>query len=180
MPTKIIAALFAAALLTACGAAPTRPALPGPSRAVAKRVVAPAVRAQHVYTLAEMGASPEEVQALGAQGVSNMVHVLEAGKTADGRQKLAAEAGVDPARVLALVGQADLMRVQAVGPAQARLLQAAGVRTVVELAGRNPENLSEALAALNAEQHLSERTPALETVGKWVEEAKTLERVVLY
>ena len=60
------------------------------------------------------------------------------------------------------------------------LLEEAGVDTVVELAQRNPENLHTKMLQVNEEKNLVRRTPYLSNVKSWIEQAKTLPRMVEY
>ena len=50
--------------------------------------------------------------------------------------------------------------------------------TVKELKMRNPQNLTAAIEAVNAEKKLVRRIPALSEVEKWIEQAKTLEPMI--
>lgn len=52
--------------------------------------------------------------------------------------------------------------------------------SVVELAQRVPENLIVKIQAVQAEKKLVRRAPSIKQVTKWVEQAKTLPRVVTY
>jgi hypothetical protein len=72
------------------------------------------------------------------------------------------------------------MRVPGVGEEYSELLEAAGVDTVKELRNRNPENLYQAMLAVNEEKKLVRRTPHLSEVEAWVQEAKALEPVMKY
>jgi predicted flap endonuclease-1-like 5' DNA nuclease len=74
----------------------------------------------------------------------------------------------------------DLYRIKGVGSEYAELLEAAGVDTVPELAQRNAENLAKKLAAVNEEKNLTRRVPSESEVTRWVEEAKTLPRMLEY
>ena len=74
----------------------------------------------------------------------------------------------------------DLFRIQGVGAQYAELLEAAGVDTVVELATRKAENLTKKMEEVNETKKLVRRVPPLKTVEGWVEEAKSLPRVLEY
>lgn len=171
---KFACLLSASLLLAACGTAPTAPR----PAALAKRS-AVAVQS-HVYTLDEMGVGKKQLRALEQAGITNSTDLLGAARTDYGRGKLVATTGIDPAQLLTIVNMVDMLRVGGIGPAQSRLLYEAGVHTVKELAQRNPETLQAAVAELNDTERLVERTPGLDTVSKWVEEAKALDRVVSY
>ena len=74
----------------------------------------------------------------------------------------------------------DLYRIKGDGSEYAELLEAAGVDTVPELAQRNAENLAKKLAAVNEEKNLTRRVPSESEVTRWVEESKTLPRMLEY
>ncbi|MCA9739039.1 MAG: DUF4332 domain-containing protein [Gemmatimonadota bacterium] len=126
------------------------------------------------------GIGPDIARKLGEAGVSSVEALLKRGATKEGRQALAAAAGLSEERVLRWVNNADLMRVRGVGEEYAELLEAAGVDSVPELAQRNPKNLHEAMAKANAERKLVRLLPSDKLVGRWVEHARTLPRVVTH
>lgn len=171
MNAKIMSLLAASLMLVACGQAPS------PVQAPHKAAGAIAAK-NRVYTLEDMGVGKTVQKALSKAGISNSTHMLEAARTDYLRETLTEQTGVAPEKVLELVHMADLMRVPGVGPVQARLLMEAGVTTALDLARRNPFFLQADLNELNGLERLTERTPSAEVVLKWVEAAKTLERVV--
>jgi hypothetical protein len=105
---------------------------------------------------------------------------LERAKNVRGRQKLAAKIGVPENTLLRWANLSDRMRIKGVGEDYARLLAAAGVDTVRELKYRNPKNLAEAMAALNAKRKLVHLLPSEKAVTKWVEYAKNLPLMISY
>jgi hypothetical protein len=62
----------------------------------------------------------------------------------------------------------------------AELLEAAGVDTFPELAQRVPGHFLPALAAVNGKQNLVRKLPTSEQVAEWVQQTKSLPRVVTY
>jgi len=60
------------------------------------------------------------------------------------------------------------------------LLGEAGVDTVVELVQRNPDNLHEKILSVNKTKQLVRKSPSLNQVKDWIEQAKTLPRKVEY
>jgi len=115
---------------------------------------------------------------LKAMGIKTVEQLLEAGATPSGREKIAKELGVSPKVVLKWVNKADLMRIKGVGEEYSDLLEAAGVDSAVELARRNPENLLKKMEEVNKEKNLVRQLPYLKQVKKWIEQAKTLPKVV--
>ncbi|MEJ7138487.1 DUF4332 domain-containing protein [Amphibiibacter pelophylacis] len=133
------------------------------------------------YKIEEVeGIGPVTGEKLRAQGVTNTDGLLKATTTPAQRKALAAATGMSEAQVLKFANMVDLFRINGVGAQFAELLQASGVNTVVELSKRNAANLAAALETLNAEKKLTRRVPTEAEVTQWVEEAKTLPRVLQY
>ena len=113
-------------------------------------------------------------------GIRMQAELLERGKSALGRKEIAEQTGIDAPLILRWVNHCDLRRINGVDEQYAELLEVAGVDTVVELATRNPENLHAKVVAINAEKRVSSRTPSADDIKQWVEQAKTLPRVVTH
>jgi predicted flap endonuclease-1-like 5' DNA nuclease len=113
-------------------------------------------------------------------GIKSIRALLEKGSTRKGRQEIADKSGISGKRILTWINHADLKRIKGVERQYAELLEAAGVDTVVELAQRNPQNLHQKMLETNAEKRLVRRPPALSMVERWVEQAKTLPRMIHY
>ena len=96
------------------------------------------------------------------------------------RHELAVQSELSEAQILKFANMVDLYRVKGVGSEFAELLEAAGVDTVPELAQRNVTNLTKAMSTVNEAKNLTRRVPTETEVSKWVEEAKTLPRVIEY
>ena len=82
--------------------------------------------------------------------------------------------------MLRFVNHADLCRVKGVGGEYAEILEAAGVDSVPELAQRNAANLAAKMEEVNAEKKLVRSVPSEKMVEGWVEQAKSLPRVVTH
>ncbi len=113
-------------------------------------------------------------------GIRSIPALLKKGSTPRGRQKIAEDSGLSPKRILTWINHADLKRIKGVERQYAELLEAAGVDTVVELAQRNPTNLHQKMFETNEEKRLVRRPPSLSMVERWIEQAKTLPRVIHY
>ncbi len=124
------------------------------------------------------GIGPAYAAKLAEQGIKTTADYLAKAADAKGRKTLAEATGISPALILRWANQADLMRITGVGEEFAELLEKAGVDTVKELKMRNPQNLTAAMEAVNAEKKLVRRIPALSEVEKWIEQAKTLEPMI--
>ena len=126
------------------------------------------------------GIGPAYGAKLKAIGVGTTLELLSKGATRKGRELIAEASGISIKLILRWVNHADLFRVKGVGSEWADLLEAAGVDTVVELAARNPANLHNKMVATNVEKKLTRQVPSAAQVENWVEQAKTLGRVVRY
>ena len=130
----------------------------------------------------------EEIEGIGEKlgaklreaGVNTTDKLLAGTKTKKQRKDLAESTGISEKLVLKFANMADLFRINGVGQEFSELLEAAGVDTVVELATRNAENLTAKMEEVNEKKKLTRRTPSLKDVEKWIDEAKTLPRVLEY
>ena len=126
------------------------------------------------------GIGPAYAAKLKDAGISTTEQLLEKGATPKGREELVAGTGVSAKLILEWVNHADLGRINGIGWEYADLLEAAGVDTVPELAQRNADNLHAKLSEINAAKELVRRLPSADQVSAWVEEAKTLPRLITY
>lgn len=125
------------------------------------------------------GVSKELTSALHALGIHDTAQLLTATGLPTARAKLAESLGIDANRMLEIANRADLTRIHGLTTDYVNLLVLAGVDTVMELSRRIPENLYAKLI-MNAAQHHVQELPHLDTVRRWVNEAKLLERAVYY
>ena len=126
------------------------------------------------------GVGPAYAAKLSGAGVLTTEHLLERGGSESGRKALAEETGQSHAQILEWVNHVDLMRIDGVGSEYADLLEAAGVDSVPELAARNAANLAAALESTNESKSLVRRVPSESVVAKWIDEAKTLPKLVTH
>ena len=132
------------------------------------------------------GIGPKLQERLESVGVKNTQDLLEQGATSTGRKALAEKLKSDEDRdisekmILEWVNRCDLARITGVGSEYADLLENAGVDTVPELATRNSENLHAKLVEVNEEKNLVRSLPSANQVSDWINEAKTLPRVISY
>ena len=126
------------------------------------------------------GIGPAYAEKLEAAGVKTTDDLLERGATPKGHEDVEAATGIGHAFILKWVNRVDLYRIKGVGSEYSDLLETAGVDTVPELAQRNAANLTETLAEANAARNLVRQLPTLEMVTGWIEQAKSLPRVVQY
>lgn len=76
------------------------------------------------------------------------------------------------------MNRADLSRIKGVSTQYADLLEASGVDPVPELAQRNVEKLHAKMTEVNDSRNMVRKIPALSQVQNWIEQAKTLPRLV--
>ncbi|MCL4249665.1 MAG: DUF4332 domain-containing protein [Anaerolineae bacterium] len=126
------------------------------------------------------GIGPANAEKLGGVGVRSVEALLERGKTKKGRKELATTTGLNEKDILGWVNMADLFRIRGIGEEYSDLLEAAGVDTVVELSKRVPANLHKKMTEVNNAKKLVRQLPTEKQVSSWVEQAKTLNRVVEY
>jgi predicted flap endonuclease-1-like 5' DNA nuclease len=126
------------------------------------------------------GIGPVIGEKLKNAGVADTDSLLNQAKTPALRKALAAKAGLTEKQLLRFANMVDLYRISGVGSEYADLLEAAGVDTVPELARRRADNLTTAMAELNATKKLVRRVPTEAEVTKWVEQAKALPRMLEY
>jgi predicted flap endonuclease-1-like 5' DNA nuclease len=126
------------------------------------------------------GIGPVIGEKLKNAGAADTDSLLNQAKTPALRKALAAKAGLTEKQLLRFANMVDLYRISGVGSEYADLLEAAGVDTVPELARRRADNLTTAMAELNATKKLVRRVPTEAEVTKWVEQAKALPRMLEY
>jgi predicted flap endonuclease-1-like 5' DNA nuclease len=124
------------------------------------------------------GIGPALSEKLAAAGIATCEALLEAGASKAGRAELAGKSGISEGQLLKFVNAADLMRIKGVGGEYAELLERAGVDTVAEMAQRNATNLVAKLTAVNLEKKLVRALPTESQVTGWIDQAKTLPKVI--
>jgi len=127
------------------------------------------------------GIGPVYAAKLGEAGVITTDDLLAKGASAAGRKALAEAADLTTGQLLKWVNHVDLMRLDGVGSEYADLLEAAGVDSCTELAQRNPANLAQTFAEIDAARpNWVRRVPGEATVIGWVQQAKSIEKVVTH
>lgn len=133
------------------------------------------------YSLSDIeGIGPMIAERLRSQRIRTTAKLLEAGKNAKGRRRLAEETGVEYAKILKLTNMADLMRIKGIGEEHTELLEAAGVDTVRALKYRNPSNLAKAMAEANKTRKLVRAVPSEQMIAKWISQARSLPMKITY
>ena len=125
------------------------------------------------------GIGPVLAGKLTEAGCTTTDDLLEQGATAHGRERLANATGISPAQVLKFCNHVDLMRLDGVGSEYAELLEASGVDSPTELAGRNAANLAQTFQELDAARpNWIRRLPSQGMVEGWIAQAKGMEKVL--
>jgi predicted flap endonuclease-1-like 5' DNA nuclease len=112
--------------------------------------------------------------------ISTVEELLELGASKKGRSELAEKTGISESHILRWVNMADLFRIKGVAEDFSDLLEKAGVDTVKELRNRVPANLHAKLVEVNEETGRAGRTPRLDEVESWIEQAKEMEPKVTH
>ncbi len=107
-------------------------------------------------------------------GINTTLGLLDEVKTPAQRKRVVAVTGIAADRVDALACQADLLRIDGVGPTMVRLLNAAGVRHSRALGAEAAGALVERLKAVNLAQRIANVVPREGQVAAWVAAAKRL------
>lgn len=111
-------------------------------------------------------------------GLNYQEQFLEACGTRSKRKQICKQTGISPKLILKWTNHADLARINGIGEEFAELLEKCGVDSVIELAHRRFDRLSESLHTTNEKFHLCGRTPGATMVKSWIEEAKRLPKVI--
>ena len=90
------------------------------------------------------------LEALKKQGIRSNLDLLEAGRTAAGRTRLADATGIAPASLLALVHRADISRLAYVRGKTVKHLCGGGYDTLEKLANADPAEMEERMGAYYA------------------------------
>lgn len=170
---KIIVSLLALATLSlaGCGTAPT---LQLQTQAAIEQS-----ETLRVYDIEKvMGIGPAYAKKLDEAGFTNTKKFLAATRTSKDRAALAEKTGISNKLILAWAHRVELMEISGIGPEMSELLASVGVDSSKELAQRNATNLQDRLATANAVgKKFVDRVPSVNTVGKWIEKAKTMHTV---
>ncbi len=104
--------------------------------------------------------------------------LLRHASTRTGRSALSERTDIPTPDLLRWAQQADLMRIDGVGPEYADLLAASGVDTIKSLRRRNAANLMARMTQVNAKKRIVQRLPTTEMVQGWIDDAAALDPIV--
>jgi len=126
------------------------------------------------------GIGIEYAKKLNNVGIKTTDELLAAGGTKQGRKELSEKTGISETIILEWVNLSDLFRIKGIGEEYSDLLKEVGVKTVVQLARRNPNKLHQTIIGVNEAKKRVRRPPSLNQIKDWIDQAKTLERKVEY
>jgi predicted flap endonuclease-1-like 5' DNA nuclease len=124
------------------------------------------------------GIGPAYAAKLTDAGAATTDAYLGTASSRSGRQALADATGISPSLLLEWANHIDLMRIKGVGSEYSDLLEAAGVDSPTELSHRNAANLAQTFAELDAARNTVRRIPTESVIQGWIDEAKTLPKVI--
>jgi hypothetical protein len=126
------------------------------------------------------GVDLEQIAALETVGIKHTNHMLKTGKTAELRQTLAQDLNLPLAVITELVKLSDLARIPGMKGIRARLYYDAGVETLENLAGWDPQELHLMLANFVEKANFDGIAPQPAEVLYSITTAQNLNRLVDY
>jgi predicted flap endonuclease-1-like 5' DNA nuclease len=147
----------------------------------------PAYRTHKTRKKTYLDQNIEEIEGIGRiygkrlrkAGIKTINDLLKVGSSRNGRYVLSKKVGVSPSIIVKWVYRADLFRIRGIGKQYSSLLESAGVNTVTNLSIRNPELLYKDLIEINRKMNLVRRTPPYNMVKNWIENARSLQCIVI-
>jgi predicted flap endonuclease-1-like 5' DNA nuclease len=115
-----------------------------------------------------------EAAKLKAAGVIDTQSLLDKGADPKARKTLSTSAKIALPTLQGWVEMADLLRIKGIGPDVARLLAAAGVKTVAQLKSANADKVNDSITKVNSKEKLSENPPSADHLKAWIAQAQTL------
>ena len=115
-----------------------------------------------------------DAQKLKAAGIATTEALLEKGADPKARKALALSSKVALPMLENWIRMADLLRIKGIGPDVAKLLAAAGVKTVAQLKAADPEKVNDSITKANSNNELSKNPPSSEHLRAWIAQAQTL------
>lgn len=126
------------------------------------------------------GIDPVHADRLAAHGIRDVARMLEAGRTAGLRRRLAEQTGLPTAIILELVKLSDLSRLGAVKQVRARLYFDAGLDTPEKIAAWEPADLRRYLAEFIEKTGFEGITPLPKELENLIRSARELPGIVEY
>jgi len=127
-----------------------------------------------------LGVDHQHIQALRKEDISTSEHMLKAGRTKEGREKLAEKTGLPPSAILEMVKLADLSRIVGLKRKRARLYYDAGLDTLDVIAKWDSEKMQQMFVEFVERTGFDGSPPTLGEAAFSVKLAKYLPRIVEY
>ena len=113
-------------------------------------------------------------------GINSINDLLIAGSTRKGRYDLIKRIGVSKSILIRWLNRADFFRINGIGKQYSSLLEESGVKSVKDLAYRDPFRLYTQIKNINWKKNLVKRTPPYNKVREWVKNAKGLQHTIVH
>ena len=136
-----------------------------------------AANAYNVGEIPQMIPEREAMKLLGAR-LYMTDDLLREAASAGARKRLARKLGLRAARLEQLVRYADLLRLQNIGPEWVMLLEAAGLKSIPDLARQSPPELTRKAAAVNRARRIADPGPTEAQMRDWISQAAKLPPVL--
>jgi hypothetical protein len=131
--------------------------------------------------LSKLRGVPFQVRvALKVRKITTCAQFLAAAALAQDREALARSIRFAPEGLTSLVQRADMARVNGVGTVFGLMLEELDIRDVGALAVQEAEELHEKLREYNRREQLARRSPTPEEVAGWIDQARSLRKLVTY
>jgi predicted flap endonuclease-1-like 5' DNA nuclease len=118
--------------------------------------------------------------ALKIRRITTCGQLLTAAAHAQDRAALAHSSKIAPEVLTNLVQRADMTRVNGIGAMFGLILEELGIRDVGALAEQEPEALHDQMRQYNRQERIARRSPTPEEATSWVEQARSLPKLVTY
>jgi predicted flap endonuclease-1-like 5' DNA nuclease len=120
------------------------------------------------------GMDPNLEERLRDMGIRTPEALLRSCPNGAGSLRISLQTGVAREKIQTLVAQADLIRLRGIGVEYARMLVATGVRSIEEMAGKDPATLADALLEQHVLDGASGQPPSERQVARWVRQAQSV------
>ncbi|HEX3696823.1 MAG TPA: DUF4332 domain-containing protein [Polyangia bacterium] len=141
-------------------------------------VAGPALASHYALSEVSRLVPPTDAEKLNKAGVDTTEQLLDKAGKAKDRKALAKTSGLSVATLTGLAKHCDLLRIKGVGPEMVLLLEAAGVKSIVDLSKRDAAGLMAAVESANKAKKISEKMPTEPQLADWIEQAKKLPPVL--
>jgi len=152
-----------------------------PLLALAACLTAPGLARANPYNVSEVPKLIKEREArkLHSAGIHSTDDLLQHAVDPAQRKQLAKQTGLGAGRVAELARCSDLLRLSDIGPEFVMLLDAAGVKSVPDLAAKDPPALAKKMSTVNKARHIANPAPSEAQVKNWVSQAGKLPAVLV-